>query len=167
MATCFNDQPTGLSILRISATQRPFAFQFLAGKKNCERAFPEITLHSFVRSDIPNHDSAAAILAFGNDALELQIVDRVVLCLKASARLTILERNSLRHRPRLQHVVHFQSKVVMEMTCCVFLHNESAAASLSAAAWHCRHGFCGTREVSFGAIIGERCRSFSPWPFLA
>src|SRR6266480_5263345 len=157
----------GLTILRISATQPPFAVEFLAGKKNGERAFPEITLQRFVRSDIPNHDGAAAILAFGNDALELQIVDRVILCLKASVRFTILERNSLRHGPRLQHIVHFQSKVVMEMTCCVFLHNESAAASLSAAAWRCRHGFCGTREVSFGTIIGKRRQCFPTWPFFA
>src|SRR5438552_15921014 len=82
----------GLTILRISATQHPFAFQFLAGKKNGERAFPEITLQRFVRSEIPNHDSAAAVFSLGNDALELQIVDRVILCLKASARFAILER---------------------------------------------------------------------------
>src|SRR5438067_4168918 len=157
----------GLTILRISATQPPFAFQFLAGKKNGERAFPEITLQRFVRSDVPNHDGTPAILAFGNDALELQIVDRVILCLKASARFTILERNSLRYRPRLLHVVHFQSKVVMEMTCCVFLHNESAPASLRAVAWQFRHRFCGTREVSFGAIIGKPYRCFRPWPFFA
>jgi hypothetical protein len=71
-----------------------------------------------------------AVLAFGDVALELQILDRVIFRLDRQPSLRRIERRPLANRPRLEHAAHLQTKIKMQVRRVVLLHDEAAQAAL-------------------------------------
>src|ERR1043165_1385546 len=108
-----------------------------------------ISFDQLVSAEIPHHHRATAILASRDDAFEVEIIDWMILSRHGESALILLERWTFRNGPRLKHVVHLETKVVMQMTRSMFLNNKPAPASLPAAT--CRHGFRlrGLLEISF------------------
>ena len=74
---------------------------------------------------IPELDGSAAILAFGNRAFEIAIIERMVLDLDRQALVMRIERGPSRHRPGLEHAVEFEPKIVMEPRRIVLLDHEA------------------------------------------
>src|SRR5262245_23556068 len=63
---------------------------------------------------VPHHDGAAAILAFGDDALEIAVFERMVFDVDGEALLAGDEARSFRHRPALEHAVELEAEVVVQ-----------------------------------------------------
>ena len=76
---------------------------------------------------VPEHDRAAAILAFGNRAFEVTIVQRVVFHLHGQALVLGIERRSLGHSPGLEDAVEFEAQVIMEPRGVMFLDDKAPA----------------------------------------
>ncbi len=66
------------------------------------------------RSPVPHDDVARSVLALRNDALEVQVLDRVILDMHRHASLAGIERRAARDRPRDQDAPDLQSNVVMQ-----------------------------------------------------
>ena len=76
------------------------------------------------RAAVPDHHRAAAVLALRDDALELGVLDRVVLDLHREPLDRRIERRTLRHRPREQHALPLEPEVVVERGRAVLLDDE-------------------------------------------
>ncbi len=87
------------------------------------------------RAHIPNHHRARAVIAFRDDALEVEIRNRMILHLHSQPLVRRIERWPLRHRPRFQHALHLQAKVIVQPRGVMLLYHESMpglASQLSA-----------------------------------
>src|SRR5690606_28048158 len=72
---------------------------------------------------IPDHDAAGAVLVLGDLALEVGVLERVVLGLHREPAILRVEARLFRHRPALQHAVVLEPEVVMEPARIVLLHD--------------------------------------------
>ena len=63
---------------------------------------------------VPHLDRAAAILAHGNDALEVTVVERVVFHFDGQALVGRIEGRSLGDRPGLEDSVGLEPQIVMK-----------------------------------------------------
>src|SRR5690606_31532975 len=102
---------------------------------------------------VPDHDGAAAVLTLGDRALEVAVVERMVLHLDREPLVLGVARGSARYGPRLEHPVHLEPQVVVEPRRIMLLDDEarvlrSADGVLSA-------GLLGPREIALGAVGGE------------
>src|SRR5690606_27826212 len=77
---------------------------------------------------VPDQDAAAAVLALRDHALEVGVLERVVLGLRCEPPLAGHEARSLRHRPALEHAVELEPEVVVQAARGVLLHDEAPAA---------------------------------------
>ena len=75
------------------------------------------------RALVPQHHDAGAV-AFGNDAFERAVFDRMILDVHREPFGLRIERRALRHRPRQQHALVLEAEVVVQMAGEVFLHAE-------------------------------------------
>ncbi len=109
--------------------QCPVAVQLLAAQFEFQRALGMGCCRVGIGRDpyaaVPQQHGAAAILPFGDDALEPAIIDRVVLDLDSEPLLTGVEARTLRHRPALQYAVELETKVEMQPARVVLLDDES------------------------------------------
>src|SRR6185437_4879703 len=90
-------------------------------------ALGERVITAFIRGvgpAVPDDDVAGAVLLGGDHALERGVVERVVLDLHRHALVCRIERRTLRYRPRLQHAVEFEPKVVVQAPGGMLLHHE-------------------------------------------
>ncbi|MNY34332.1 hypothetical protein D3C86_1686650 [compost metagenome] len=76
-------------------------------------------------ASVPEHNRAAAVLVFGNRALEIAVVEGVVLDLHGQPAVFRIKRGPLGHRPGKEGPLPLQPKVEMEMTSGVFLDHEA------------------------------------------
>src|SRR2546423_413507 len=89
-----------------------------------------------VSSRIPDQMASRAILARGDDALELQIVDRVVFGENCKSFFRWVKRRAARDGPGFKHASHLKAKIEMQLCCMMLLHNKAAAAGFrDFAAW--------------------------------
>src|SRR5262249_30984722 len=95
---------------------------------------------------------AAPVLALGDDALELAVVQRVVLGLHGQPLVRGIEARSLRHRPALEHALHREAEVVVQPRGGVLLHHEGAVAAVGLRP----RGRGRDREVPLAAVLAER-----------
>jgi hypothetical protein len=85
---------------------------------------------------------------FRDRALEIVVLDRVVLDVHGEAFFARHQARPARHRPAFHHAVEFEPQVVMQPRRRVFLDHEGVAAALDLAAARLR----GDAEAAFLAI---------------
>ena len=102
---------------------------------------------------IPELHRAAAILALGNRAFEIAIVEWVILDLDGQALVVRIERGSARYRPGLEHAIEFEPEIVMQPRRIVALDDEAQPLPLRDSRFAGRLG--GQAEVAFCAIGSE------------
>ena len=81
-------------------------------------------LDPFERADVPEHHRARAV-SRGDHALELAVIDGVILGLDGEALLRGIEARTPRNRPREQDAVVLEAEVEMHARGPVFLHAEA------------------------------------------
>ena len=67
-----------------------------------------------IGSPVPDDDVARAVLTPRDDALEVEVVERMVLDVDREPPLARVEGRPARDRPGRQHALHFEPKIVME-----------------------------------------------------
>ena len=87
-----------------------------------------VGLDRAVPAAVPDDDRAGAVVAWRDHALEVGVLDRVVLDVDGQALLFRAHRRPLRHRPALEHPVHLEAQVVVEAPRRVLLDDEQSAA---------------------------------------
>src|SRR5438067_1609413 len=101
---------------------------------------------------IPDNDRAAAILAFWDIPLELQIIHRMIFGLHRQALLARNEARTPGHGPALEHAVELETQVVMQPPRGMFLHHELPAGARPDP----RFRFRGSAKIPFLTISLER-----------
>ena len=94
----------------------------VAGGHRVERV---VALGERPRSPVPDDHVAAAVLAGGDHALEVEVVERVVLDVGRQALHVGVERRTLGHRPAEQDARRLQAEVVVQPARPVPLHDEA------------------------------------------
>ena len=84
-----------------------------------------VAAHRFPCAHVPNHDSARAIVAFGDSAFEIEVGNRMILHLHGEALVGWIERRTFGNSPRFQHAIHFQAEVIVKAGCSMLLHDEA------------------------------------------
>ncbi len=97
----------------------------LAARELIERL---LRLARAVPAVVPHDDRARSVVAGGDDALEVAVLDRVILDVHREPLLLRVPRRSLGHRPALEHAVHLEAQVVVQAPRGVLLHHEEAPA---------------------------------------
>ena len=80
-------------------------------------------------SAVPQHHRAAAVFPFGNHALELRVIDRVIFNFDGEMLFALLPWKSFRHGPRFQNAFHFQAEVVMQPARIMFLNDKAGRST--------------------------------------
>src|SRR6266404_2627679 len=76
------------------------------------------------RSAVPEHDRSRAVLFFRDHALEVAVVQRMILDVDGEPLVRRIEARSLRHRPAFERAVELETEVVMQAAGGVLLHDE-------------------------------------------
>ena len=115
-----HDHPTALQLfarereLQLALAQRPLRIATVLGS-------PEAA--------VPEHDGAATVLALRDRALEVAVVERVVLDLHGEAPVTGVERWPFGDGPGLEDPVHLQAEIVMQPGCGMLLDDKTRVFS--------------------------------------
>ncbi len=131
-------EPVVVLLARVPAhpDEMPSAFELLSMELEVEVALGEALMRVADRrpgAAIPDKHRAPAVFALGDRAFERAVVERMVLDRDRKTLFPGDEARAARHRPALQHAVHFETEIVMEPPRVVLLHDEAVApASLSA-----------------------------------
>ena len=83
---------------------------------------------------VPDDHVAGAVLAVRDMALELRVLERVVLGVHREPLLVRIEARAARHRPALEHAVELEPQVVVQATRSMTLDHEDAARRRNGAA---------------------------------
>ena len=97
-------QPVLLVAVELRRDERPHALEALPLQLDREPPVP-LLLEQLVRAAIPDLDRPRAVLAGGDDAFEVAVLERVVLDVHGEVPLTLAEGNPLRHRPARERAV--------------------------------------------------------------
>ncbi len=92
----------------------------------------------FPGAAVPQQHGAAAVLALGDDALELAVLERVILDVHRQPLVGRVEAGPLRHRPALQHAVQLEPEVVVQAARRVLLDHERERSRAALRAWLAR-----------------------------
>ena len=101
----------------------------VAGLDGCDRV---VGVGQLPRAPVPHDHVAAAVLAGGDHALEVEVPERVILDVDGHPLRRRVERRALRHRPAEQHAGSLEPQVVVEPSRPVALHHEPVARLQSA-----------------------------------
>ncbi len=148
--------PTPLVAVPFHPHEHPAAMQALAFEDELEVALLQSLVRVALRQPVaavPELHRAAAILAFGNGALEVAVVERMVLDLDRQPLDRRIERRTLGHRPRLEGAVELQPEIVVQARGVMALHHE--AQRLAGGDGRLAGRLLGLAEVALGAIGGE------------
>ena len=130
----FDQQPiVALTVARaivLETHQHPAALQFFSGENEFEFAVAKCLLGIFVterrpEAAIPQHHRAAAVLAFGNGAFEIAVVEGMVFDFDRQPLVIGIDRRTLGNRPGLEHAVQFEPQIVMQPRRVMFLNDEA------------------------------------------
>ena len=105
------------------------------------------------RAPVPDDDVAAAVLTLRDDALEVEVLDRVVLDMNGHPAHGRVEARALGDRPRDEHAFDLEAEVVMEPGGAVTLDDEPTRSAAGRAG-----GLGGLREVALALVFLERHR---------
>ena len=142
------EQPVLLVAVEVRRHERPDALEPLAVEPDREAAVP-LLLEQLVGAAVPDLDRAGAVLARRDLALEVAVVERVVLDVHGEVPLAGLERHALRHGPARERAVPLEPEVVVEPAGVVALDHEERRARPSRAA----------RRTAPASCRGSRLRS--------
>ncbi len=153
------EQPVVLVLLvrpALDTDEHPAAAQLLALQAELELALAIGPLRiggalpvGIPAAPVPDHDRAAAVLALGDDALEVGVVQRVVLDVDGEMLVVRIEARALRHGPALERAVELEPDVVVQPPGRVLLDDEEVAAR---AGLDVRSGLGCLAEVPFLAV---------------
>ena len=110
---------------------------------------------------VPNDYLAGTVVALGNDALEIAVLDRMVLDHHGKPLVGGIERRPLGHGPRAQHAFHLETEVVMEPGGRVLLHDEHTTGP-TAQSWRFAEWLRRAVGAALAPIFFERHRFFAP-----
>jgi len=85
----------------------------LAVEAHGQSAVP-LLLQEVVRAAIPDLDGSRSVLAGRNHALEVAVLERMVLDVDCKMPLALLQRNAFRHRPARERTSALEPEVVVE-----------------------------------------------------
>ena len=113
-----DQEPALAALVAARPHEHPRAAELLAVERELElallqRGFRRRALRR-PRALVPDHHGAAAVLAGRDHALELRVLDRVILDLHREPLDARIEGGPLRHGPREQHAVPFEAEVVVQ-----------------------------------------------------
>src|SRR5690606_9623951 len=74
---------------------------------------------------IPQLHRAAAVLTFRNRALEVAVVERMVLHCNGKALVLRIQRRALRHGPRLERSIQLETEIEVQAPRCMLLNHET------------------------------------------
>ena len=126
-----DQQPVGaLAAVAVMAHphQYPTAMQLVAIQREFQVALLEALFRivGFPITAVPKLHGAAAILAFGNGAFEIAVVERMILDLDRQPLVVGIQRWAFGDRPGLEHAVEFQPEIIMQSGRIVLLDHEAA-----------------------------------------
>ena len=119
---------------RLHVDEGEVAFQLLAVQAKLQVALGEHLARVALRlpcADVPDHDCARAIVARRNDALEVEVRNRMIFHLHGEALVGGIERRTFGHGPGFQYAFHLKAEVVMQAGSAVLLHHEAAPLALA------------------------------------
>src|SRR3954470_22134166 len=141
-------QPVAAFLL-LRLDQYPFALQTRAVE--FDFVFIWAVLQELVRSGVPDGHGARAV-PVGDDAMEREVLKRVILGMDREPPLAGLERRTLRHGPRCEDATHLEAHVPMQPRRVMAMDDVSARrGALGLLALRLRRPF----EVAFALILGE------------
>ncbi len=134
-----DEQPLVLLVAAGAASvdQDPAAHEALAGEPELELALLEArarVAHRLPTAGVPEHHRAAAVLALGDGALEVAVLDGVVLDVHGEPPDLGVEARPLGHGPADEDAVEFEPQVVVQAARGVLLDAEQAAGQALRAA---------------------------------
>ncbi len=132
---------------------QPFSIQGEFQIAAVERFLRRFTAFRTPITAVPELHRAAAVLTFGNRALEVSVVQRMIFDFHRQALVLWIEGRTSSHRPGLEHPVELQAKVIVQLARRVLLYDEPQAR-------RGRHlsltrGLFGLGKVALGAIDRE------------
>src|SRR5262249_37051304 len=108
----------------------------------------------FPGAAIPQKDGAAAVLSFGDDALEIAVVEGVILDMHRQPFVPRIEARSFRDRPAFEDAFELESKIVMEPRSAVLLHDERPMP-FARLFGHLARGLRSLLEVALAPILAK------------
>src|SRR5690606_17733527 len=151
------EQPLGLRIVGAHPHQRPASLHLVATQCEHQLATPEALVWvalTLPGAAVPDLHRAAAVLPLGDLALELAVLERVILDLDRQSPDSVLATDALGHRPALEHAIQLESQVVVLVRSEMVLDHEAECAVLRLARRGARLGRL--VEVTLAAVFGER-----------
>ena len=106
-------QPVLGVAVEVRRYERPHAVEPLAVEADGQAAVA-LLLQQLVRAPVPDLDRAGAVLARGNRALEVGVLERVILDVHGEMPLPAPERNPFRHGPAGERPVALEPEVVVQ-----------------------------------------------------
>src|SRR5206468_719404 len=100
----------------LGSDQRPDAAQLVALQLEDELPFGEAALRVLdrePRSAVPDDDPSRAVVALGDYAFEVRVLERMIFDGDREPLLGGFERRTLRHGPRLEHGAELEPEVVV------------------------------------------------------
>jgi hypothetical protein len=123
-----DEQPVLLALLHLH--ERPVAVKLVAAQLEEELALGE-SLTPILERDplaaVPHDHAARAVVALGDDTLEVPVLERVILDLHGETLVLRVVRRPLGHRPRAEDPVHLQAEVEVQPAGGVLVHHEQPA----------------------------------------
>src|SRR5262249_41464758 len=128
-----DEQPVLRVAVEVRWDERPRPVQALAVQANRQAAVA-LLLDELVRPLVPDLDGAGTVLALPDLAVELRVLERVVLDVHRERALARLERDPLRDGPARERAVALEPEVVVEPARVVALDDEDRRLSATARA---------------------------------
>ena len=142
--------------LALEAEQVPGAAQLVAAQLEVELAAAHPLLRILERhpqAAVPDDHGTGAVVAFGDHALEVGVLDRMVLDFHRQALLVDVVRRPLRHGPRQQHAAEFEAEVVVQAPRRVLLDAKEMSGSRRSG-YRCRR-LLDIAAERFGRAVGR------------
>jgi hypothetical protein len=125
----------------------------LISSQFCERELSvRLLLDELVGAVVEDLDRPAAVLALRDLALELRVLEGVVLDVHGEHLRARLERHALRHRPRGERPVLLEAEVVVQPARVVALHDEDRLFAALLGAERLRREL----GIALAAVLAER-----------
>ena len=163
LVTMLDEEPVAalaaIAFPAFHAHERPATPELLAGRGKLELALAERRTHvrglliRYPEAAIPEHHRAATVFVFRDRALEIPVVEGMVLDLNRQSLVAGIAGRTLGYRPGFEYPIVLEAQVVVQPGRCVLLDDKTrvlGALNRTLAAWlRC------LLEIAFG-LIGSK-----------